>query len=189
MTGSRSRSRNGSRHAYYHCNKCGKDRYRAELANKAMVDILNDLQLSSDDTIILAELFKRLLKRDDGDRTRKMNALRSTIKKQNARLEMLQDNLADGAISSDEYREIKTRYARLKFEAEEELSSISSGESEKKKLLEQAVSMLRSLGNRFTNADAENKIRILGSIFPEMIEFDGINCRTTSINQALALCR
>ncbi len=158
------------------------------MANQTMVEILNGLQLSYDDEVILSELFKILLKGADGDRMKTMNSLRSTIDKQKTRLEKLQDNLADGAITSDEYREMKTRYTRLKNETEEELSSLSSNVSKKKKLLEQAVAVLRSLGNTFKQASSENKIQLLGSIFPEMIEFDGIKCRTTSINQALALC-
>ena len=36
--------------------------------------------------------------------------------------------------------------------------------------------------------DAISKIRLLGSIFPEMIEFDGIKCRTPRINEAVLLC-
>ena len=41
---------------------------------------------------------------------------------------------------------------------------------------------------RQTKANGEGKTRLLGSMFPEIIEFDGIKCRTPRINQAAALC-
>ena len=40
MTGSRSKGRHGKLYAYYHCNHCGQDRYRAEALNETVEDIL-----------------------------------------------------------------------------------------------------------------------------------------------------
>jgi hypothetical protein len=69
-----------------------------------------------------------------------------------------------------------------------ELEWLSSDVSEKRRLLERAVELINSLGVVFENGDADTRSRLLGSIFPEMLEFDGEKCRTASINQALLLC-
>ena len=50
------------------------------------------------------------------------------------------------------------------------------------------ISVLSELGSHYEKADADKKLKLLGSIFPEMIEFDGEKCRTPSINEGLALC-
>ena len=83
---------------------------------------------------------------------------------------------------------MRTRYAAVKENAIKEIDSLSSGVSEKKELLTKAVEFMSSMGDRFRNASSEDKIRLLGSTFPEMIEFDGKKCRTAFVNEALLLC-
>jgi site-specific DNA recombinase len=100
----------------------------------------------------------------------------------------LQDNLADGVITSEDFVQMKTRFIDLKRKAEMELSSELVDVSGKKLLLEQALEAISGLGMFYVKADSESKIQLLGSIFPEMLEFDGNKCRTTKINDALALC-
>ena len=188
MTGSRSRSRNGSRHAYYHCNGCRKERYRAEQANQTVADIMNGLSVDMDSKILLRALSEELLNGDDAGRQRKQVKLNTTVDKQDQRLEKLQDDLADGNITGEEYREMRTRYIAVKHQALKELESLSFGVAEKRELLTKAVEMVKTMGERFSKSSTEGKLRLLGSIFSEMIEFDGEKCRTASINEALLLC-
>ena len=44
---------------------------------------------------------------------------------------------------------------------------------------------MENLDRYFSNASAETKIRLLGSIFDEEIEFDGKNYRTSNFNSVL----
>jgi hypothetical protein len=60
--------------------------------------------------------------------------------------------------------------------------------TKKEVILQKAISVLSELGSHYEKADADKKLKLLGSIFPEMIEFDGEKCRTPSINEGLALC-
>ncbi len=54
--------------------------------------------------------------------------------------------------------------------------------------IKESLAISQNLSKLWNDSTLEVRQQLLGSIFPEMIEFDGINCRTTSINQALALC-
>ncbi len=188
LTGSRSRSRNGKQHAYYHYNHCRNERYRAELANATVTEIMNSLTLDSDAEVILQQLFVQLFNGNSDQRKRIERELKEEIQRQNTRIQTLQDNLADGVIGGDDYREMRTRYVSLRDEATRKLSELSSDVSEKKELIEKAVGIMNSLGDLFENENAETRSKLLGSIFPDMIEFDGEECRTTSINSALLLC-
>ncbi|MBI1289555.1 MAG: hypothetical protein GC178_18485 [Flavobacteriales bacterium] len=188
LTGSRSRSRNGTQHAYYYCNHCRNERYRVELANATVTEIMNSMTLDSDAEVILQQLFIQLLNGNSVQRKRNERELKDEIHRQNTRIQTLQDNLADGVIGGDEYREMRTRYISLREEATRKLSELSSDVSEKKELLGKAVGVMNSLGELFENGNAETRSKLLGSIFPEMIEFDGEKCRTASINSALLLC-
>ena len=188
LTGSRSRGRNGKRHAYYHCNHCRSERYRAETANDTVVEVLNDLKLSQSSKVIYNELVKRMLNGDEESRKRKVSKLKESINQQNGRIERLEDRLADGEISSADFLQMKMRFNTIKENARKELAGLQTDNSQKSELLSKAVEVISQLGNFYAEGDAKRKQQLLGSIFPEMIEFDGEKCRTTKINEALALC-
>jgi site-specific DNA recombinase len=188
LTGSRSRSRNGTRHAYYHCNHCRKERYPAINANESVVEVLNDIRFSQPSKIIYNELVKRLLKGDQSSKQGRIQKLNAIVTQQTQRIERLQENLADGEISSSDFSEMKPRFNKVKQAALDELKDLSVDNSEKSALLNQALEVIYKLGDFYTDANANRKIQILGSIFPEMLEFDGNKCRTTKINEAVALC-
>jgi site-specific DNA recombinase len=153
-----------------------------------MVDVLNGLRLSHDSQIIYTELVNRLLNGNDAVRKAKITKLKRIIDQQHERIERLEDNLADGAISSEDFVRMKTRFSNSKHQAEQELIDLKTDNSEKTELLKRALDVIYGLGDFYSEEDAKGKVKLLGSIFPEMIEFDGKKCRTTKINEALALC-
>ena len=188
MTGSHSRGKMGMRYAYYHCNHCGQERYRTENANETITDILSAFKFSKPHATLHKVLVKDLLKGDKQGRVRRSGQLKKVIATQDERIEQLQDKLLDGIIASEDYTLMKTRYMQLKREAEEELVSIAGDVIGKSKLLEKALNAVSELGNSYFKANPDAKARLLRSIFPEMIEFDGNKCRTPKINEAVLLC-
>ena len=188
LTGSRSKGRWGGRYAYYHCNHCGRERYRAETLNTMIEDILRATKMKSDVKALANGIACDLLKGDKDQRALRISKLRKVVVQQQQRITRLQDNLADGVICSDDYLNMKGRYAIELQNAKEELEHLESHGSDKEELIAKAISSLNTLGKRYSEADAKGKINLLGSIFPEMIEFDGIKCRTPRINEAVRLC-
>ena len=53
--------------------------------------------------------------------------------------------------------------------------------------LSYSISLLDNMEGYIRDAPVENKIKLLGSIFPEKIEFDGKNYRTNNYNKVLDL--
>ena len=53
--------------------------------------------------------------------------------------------------------------------------------------LDYAINLISNLGEFFRNGLTETKIQLLGSMFPEKIEFDGKKYRTKSYNKVLDL--
>ena len=76
----------------------------------------------------------------------------------------------------------------MKQNAVDELNSLEVDTKDKTALLKKALGVITEMGTLYSKADSKAKIKLLGSIFPEMIEFDGKKCRTTKINEAVALC-
>jgi DNA invertase Pin-like site-specific DNA recombinase len=188
VTGSRSRSHTGTRYAYYHCNHCRSERYRAEQANQVVVDILNGFQFDADSELITGELIKRLLNGKTNEIEAKARSLRNTIKVQSERIARLQDQLADGILSSEDYLEMKTRYYEQQRRAKIKLESLDTDTRGKEELIKRGMKAINALGTHYQKANSKSKALILSSIFPEMIEFDGKKCRTQKINEAIALC-
>lgn len=61
LTGSPSRGKGGERYFYYHCNHCGKERYRADKVNGIVSKIMSDLQFTSEAKEVYNEMVKILL--------------------------------------------------------------------------------------------------------------------------------
>ena len=188
MTGSRSRGKKGSLYAYYHCNHCRRERYRAERVNELLQEVLNSFELESNVKDLAGAVADKLLTGNRTDRNVKTTKLRKTIALQESRIKRLQDNLADGIVSSDDYVSMKGRYSNELQSARKELSLMGESEHGKEALIEKALGSLNRLGNHYADVDAAGKTKLLGSIFPEMIEFDGNKCRTPKMNEAAALC-
>jgi len=188
MTGSHSKGKMGMRYAYYHCNHCGQERYRTESANETITEILSSFKFSEPHATLHKALVKDLLQGDKQTRGRKSVQLQKEVTTQEKRIEQLQDKLLDGIITSEDFSLMKTRYMQLKLEAEEELVSMTGDVTEKSILLKKALNAVSELGKSYSKADSDTKARLLSSIFPEMIEFDGNKCRTPKINEAVLLC-
>ena len=188
LTGSRSRGKLGTRYAYYHCNKCGNERYRADRINNLIKEVLNSIQLDNDLNLIIEALGKQLIHTNGKERQVKIGKLKTLVSRQVERITRLQDNLADGVISSEDYVSMRGRYTAEKEEAAKELRRLKNNDGEREAILKKVVGMINKLGTYYEKSEGDAKIRLLGSIFPEMIEFDGNKCRTPSINEGLTLC-
>ena len=100
-------------------------------------------------------------------------------------MESLQDLFVDGKITHDAYNSAYTRYANESESNKQELDNLSQSNTAFKQNLEKAYRMLESFDKLYNQSDIYGKQRLIGSIFPENIEFDGKKCRTTRINDVL----
>lgn len=55
-------------------------------------------------------------------------------------------------------------------------------------MLKETLKTINGLGEYYRTSSHETKIQLLCSIFLEMIEFDGVKCRTPYLNEAVRLC-
>ncbi len=183
ITGSASRSRTGKRHFYYHCNSCKKQRYKADLANEAMENILADFKFSMD----VQNLYQALLKDTIGINTnkdeKKIQGLKEQISQQKTRLQNLQDMLVDNKISHSDYADMRKKYEEMKNGLEQQLEMIQQNDTLLIEKIEKSIKWVSNLENIYQTCDVRGKGLLLGSIFPEKVSFDGFKCRTTKINE------
>ena len=103
----------------------------------------------------------------------------------NQRIENLQDLLVDGTITPKVYGQTLSRYTKQRDQITSSLNGLNTSDSEYKGLIENAFQHLENFKQTYTNSAIAHKKKLISSIFPEKIEFDGKKCRTTRINDVL----
>ena len=181
ITGSASKGRN-NRYYYYHCNATCGFRHRAEIVNRIFEDGLKQLEMKEPAKRILKKMFldnyEKYIKTPKNERKSILNE----IDKLNARLSVARNKLLSEIIDDEEYLEIK-KECREKIE---KLEAQFKEEPEAKvnipKLLEQALETLTNIWKLYSEGGIAVKRAIIGSIFPEKLEFDGKEYRTARMN-------
>ena len=93
--------------------------------------------------------------------------------------------MVDGTISPKVYGQTLNRYTKQRDQITSNLNGLNTSDSEYKGLIENAFLHLENFKQTYTNSAIVHKKKLISSIFPEKIEFDGKKCRTTRINDVL----
>ncbi|MDM1470488.1 recombinase family protein [Myroides odoratimimus] len=182
LTGSLSKGRNNS-YYYYHCiGSCGF-RHSASKANLLFEEGLHQLQLNE---AFLTRLKKHLLDtynkilKDPIDHKK---TLLNEIERLNAQLSMARTKLLSGTLDDEDYLEIKkSNKAELEVLETQLMKENSKVKIDINKILNKAIEVIANIGTLYAQADISMKRRIIGSIFPEKVVFDGEIYRTDRIN-------
>ena len=184
LTGAFSKG-NGGRYPYYFCNRQHKHlNVRAEKVNDGFVNYISVLKPHQ----AIVELYREILDDVRGERTREnqaqMNKIQNEINAIKVRMNKVKDMYFDGEITKAEKEEAIERYTRQIATMNNQLQALRCGDdSNLKAKLDYSINLIENLGEVFAEATPEIKLKIIGSIFPEKIQFDGENYRTNSYNQ------
>lgn len=186
MTGSTSRSRNGDRHDYYHCNHCGQVRLKAEAVHEKVEAILGELQIRGEAKKLYGLMVKKLLQ-EGASKKRPEGKIRADMEVYERRLTKMEDDYADGNMDADTFSRARSRYRGELLKLEAELRQSASTESEYTRYLKSGIDLLERLPQVYQSSSLTVKRELFGSIFSEKVYFDKKTCRTTRINEAVAL--
>ncbi|WP_131539694.1 recombinase family protein [Pedobacter nototheniae] len=184
LSGSASKGRYKYYH-YYHCtSKCGI-RYGAEKVNELFVTELEkfslDPVLNETYKIILKQVYQSLTKEDNSE----LNKIKKELEEYNQRIIKARDKMLEDVLSDLEYRKIKSDCERSVSILEGKLIELTRGKEHISPLISKATGMLGNLSEVYLKANSEDKRRIIGSIYPENLVFDGTQHRTTRVNEAI----
>lgn len=187
VTGSASKSRNGSRHFYYHCLHCKQERFRAETVNEEMEHLLSVIEVTDEvetlyNTILEKEL-KQATKSSEADTAK----LQQDLTRYEERKSKLKDEYFNEKISASDYTELKN-------ELETRIDSIQVKLLERKEVkngikaqISNALKLIPNLLERYRNSSVQEKKEIIGSIFPEKFTFKNNEVGTTFLSESFAL--
>lgn len=187
LTGSRSRSATGKRYHYYHCNYCGSERHRADSVNETVETMLNSIQFKKEPQELYKEIMRDQLKGDIELREKQAEVLEKEILKQEDRLGKLQDLLMDDKLSHIDYNQMRDRCVAKIDTAKLDLHDLRAVESTWDEFMRTGINLLADLRKFYSHAQIATKRKLLRSIFPENLIYDGSKCRTPRINEILRL--
>ena len=185
LTGSRSRSKSGKRHAYYHCNHCRKERHRAATANEHMALVLSQFKFKKSTHALYEATLEALLGEDKKKRIQSKRLASAAIKKHEARLAKLQDLLADESIDLESYKAMSRRYKKALRQAHDAKRDSADSQRDKIAIVEHRFNLLDNLGNIVNQGDTKSIQLAIRAIFPEGVSFDGNQCRTPRLDEVL----
>ena len=188
LTGAASRG-NGGSYNYYFCSHDHKHiNVRAEDTNKKFVSYVSGLKPNQ--TVL--KLYNEVLMDVRGDcvkeNLKQVERIEKDLKVVEERIKKVNDLYFDGEITKAERQMNLSRYEDDADRMKMQIESLKLNEDLNiKDKLTYSINLIGNLGTFFQSAPFEVKVKLLGSIFPEKIVFDGKTYRTTSYNKMLDL--
>ncbi|MFC1732086.1 recombinase family protein [candidate division KSB1 bacterium] len=187
LTGSASKSRTGARYYYYHCHNRCNERFRADKANMQFVNYLGSFEISDEVLKLYYHIMKDLFNKDDQHREKEKAEYTSHIREFESMIENAEDKFIKNEIDMQTYENVKKRYSKRINDMTMKIQEIDLQKSNFMRYVEYDFPLLGNLEAYYNQADVSVKQKIIGSIFPDKLLFEGEKCRTTKINSVLAI--
>ncbi len=95
--------------------------------------------------------------------------------------------MLDGDLSAQGYKKIKNQFEQANSDLLREKAKLMAVEEDYSQQIDYTFTLLKDLALYYQTADLETKQRIVGSIFPGKLIYDGKKYRTKRMNEAAAL--
>ena len=188
MTGAPSTG-NGGTYYYYNCSKDGKHfRCRADEAINKFVGFTAGLKPNKEILDLYNEVLCDLKREKDGEKKIEADSLDSELSKVKSRLQKLEDMYMDGEITKESFNGMQERYNKEINNLQNQIELFKNpNRSNLEPKLRYSMLLINNMDSYMKDAKVEVKCKLLGSMFPEKITFDGKSYRTNSYNSVLDL--
>jgi hypothetical protein len=184
LTGSASKGYS-KRYYYYHCFAKCKVRYSAKKVNDAFLLELENYTLDPRAYELYNMIISQVYNSISGGEKDESSKLKLKIEDLNKKMIRARDKMLDDVILDFEYRKIKIECEKSITILEGKLLEISKGNLNLSPIIAKATGMLANLLKTYLNADSDGKRRLISSMYPENLTFDGTSHRTVRINEAM----
>ena len=117
-----------------------------------------------------------------------IQSLKSQLSAKHKQIEEVEDLMISDRSNSEHYSRILKRYESEAQELEFRIEMMQTGdETVFKPKLRYVISLINNMVMYIRDAPFEVKIKLIGSIFPEKVQFDGKRYRTKRLNRVLEL--
>lgn len=186
LTGSASKGRTQYYH-YYHCSSDCGIRYKAPEINAKMVEEIRKYVQPLPRLQLFKEVIVSVYKAKTHAQHNEVQQLKMQLEESNKRLSKARELLLCGDIEAADYRTIKAESEERINRLEAKLTASVTDVTNIEPLWDKAISSISQLDVLYEKGTVTQKRKIIGSMFPEKLTFDGFQHRTTRINEALNL--
>jgi len=176
---------NGGYYGYYKCPHCNRFNLNATKANRKFIEYIRQIKPKESVLTLYEEILNDLKKEKRADISKEIEKLKRDLMIEDQRLESIDIKLMDGDISPADHQRMKNSIEVRKEKVNIQLASLRPQNIDVKKKLWHAFNVIRNMDEILSSGRAEHKILLIGSMFPEKIQFDGENYRTNSYNKGL----
>ena len=159
---------------------------RAEAVNDGFLHYLSVLKPYKGITELYNEILNDIRMGDKNTRIRRTELLKEELNAVIKRMDSVQDKYIDGDIDKETYNGMMERYSREADSVKERIALLETQNNAKiEPKMGYAISLINNIDRFILDAPVALKIKLLGSMFPEKIEFDGKKYRTKNYNKVL----
>ena len=188
ITGATSKGASGGRYKYYNCCHDGKHLRRpADYVNNKFANWVGGLHPNQEVLDLYTEVLQDLRGEHKQDVQKEVDKLRKEVEHVEALRNGADDKFCEGNLTSEAHTRITERYERQINELQERINLLQSDTKGLKEKIDYSVNIIANLRNFMLEAPVKTKCKILSSMFPQKIEFDGEKYRTQSYNHVLDL--
>lgn len=187
LTASASKGRS-KYYKFYHCSdsRC-KSRFRIEAVHNHMDGLFSCIQLPNEVLSAYQKMLAKEFEKADSfkkeELKKKQNALEHATKEKDS----LMSYLLSGVVSKEDYLRTNAGLNNTIINLEGEIATLKETDSTYQLFLKNGFDLLRDMRSSFKNYSPEVKQKVIGSIFPEKMIFDGLKVRTARINEVVAV--
>ncbi|MDT0641557.1 recombinase family protein [Zunongwangia sp. F363] len=184
LTGSKSKGRS-KHYYYYHCSGGCKFRLKAPDMNDKIIAEIRRYVRPLPKLKLYKEIITSVYKAKTKDRTGTIQQLKVHLQEENNKLSKARELLLCGEIEAVDYRMMKADAEKTINRIEAKLTSTITDTHNIEPLWDKAISNLSQLDSLYESGSTIQKRKIIGSIFPEKLTFDGFKYRTIRVNEAI----
>ncbi len=186
LTGSPSKGRNKS-YFYYHCRNGCPTRVSVEVAHELFDKLLKSIEVKKELHDVLVETIESTILQLEGDSKKELRDLKYSVKRTLEQMEKLDQQLLNSHIPPDRFNRLSDALEKKLREAEFKIHELETRKSPSREKMDKVLWIMSNLSVVYKNADYKGKRKFLQALFPEKIILDKDKCRTTNLNEVLAL--
>lgn len=180
---------NGGTYYYYNCSVDGKHfRCRAEKAIEGFTKYVSSLKPNKEILKLYTEVLKDLNRTNNEEKSMEIKNFDVEIIRIEERRNKLEDMYFDGKIKQEDYDRMKERYEReIAIIEKKKHIDENLNRSNIEPKLKYSIELINRLDYYISEGKVEVKCKLLSSMFPKKVVFDGNSYRTNSYNSVLDL--
>ena len=178
----------GGKYKYYNCCHDGKHlRKPADYVNDTFANWVGGLRPNKEVLDLYTEVLQDLRGEHKQDIQKEVEAQRKEIEKVKERLTKADERFLEGYLKDEDYSRITENCKKQIQDLQERIDLLLSDTKQLKEKIDYSVNIIANLRNFMIDGPVKVKCKLLSSMFPQKIEFDGEKYRTHDYNKVLDL--